>query len=383
MVVCDFTAHIPHVKNCMFSPRIQTWKLRDPATASQFQSAFMVKQWLLQLQLAPLLVLMLILQITLSQLGQSWRAPCWMLTLKFTVSPRSTSGNSKTGGGTNQWMKLYERCVHREKPTVPWRGETWQWRPRGHKMPTLMPSTWQSMLSVWQSLRQRKRNSPPQYSQVVMVFSISPNRWTIQTRMLMRIVYTMKLVSLHPLTKTRWSHALSTMLCFSMPNLSSQATSSLGSLQLLAPSVFATLIHKVLSKMKCSKAAESWWPGRSWACEKIDSSCFSVGGALHKLCTVMQWGLLYADDLVLIANTQEEYTSKLKAMLDLEATFCFLGDMLCSVGSCGIGIAPRCCVAWGKFRKLLPVHGKVCEACIHLAMLHGSKTWGPNNPVLQ
>ena len=42
MVVCDFTANIPHVKKCMFSLHIQTWNRRDPATASQFQCAFMV-----------------------------------------------------------------------------------------------------------------------------------------------------------------------------------------------------------------------------------------------------------------------------------------------------------------------------------------------------
>ena len=43
LVVCDFTAHIPHAKKRKFSPRIRTWKLRDPATASKFQSAFKLK----------------------------------------------------------------------------------------------------------------------------------------------------------------------------------------------------------------------------------------------------------------------------------------------------------------------------------------------------
>ena len=47
----------------------------------------------------------------------------------------------------------------------------------------------------------------------------------------------------------------------------------------------------------------------------------------------------------------------------------------------------------GKFRKHLPVlttrhlllriWGKVYEACVHRAMLHGSETWGPNNLELQ
>ena len=39
-------------------------------------------------------------------------------------------------------------------------------------------------------------------------------------------------------------------------------------------------------------------------------------------------------------------------MLDVEATFCYLKDNLCSGDS---AIAGRCCVAWGKLRKLLPV----------------------------
>ena len=79
-------------------------------------------------------------------------------------------------------------------------------------------------------------------------------------------------------------------------------------------------------------------------------------------------------------------------MLDVEATSCSLGDMLCSAGGCGSATAnaARCCVAWGKFRELLPVlpnrnlspriRGKVYEACIRSAMLHGSEMWGPKEP---
>ena len=75
------------------------------------------------------------------------------------------------------------------------------------------------------------------------------------------------------------------------------------------------------------------------------------------------------------------------AMLDVEASFCYLGDMLCSGGTCDSAIVARCCVAWGKFKKLLPVLTKrhlsprICckgyEACVCSAMLHGSETWGP------
>ena len=72
--------------------------------------------------------------------------------------------------------------------------------------------------------------------------------------------------------------------------------------------------------------------------------------------------------------------------LDVEGTFCYLGHMLCSGGSCDSAITARCCVAWGKFRKLLPVliirhlspkvHIKAFVTCICLAMLH-------NRPISQ
>ena len=42
-------------------------------------------------------------------------------------------------------------------------------------------------------------------------------------------------------------------------------------------------------------------------------------------------------------------------MLEMEATFCYLGYMLCSSEGCDSAIAARCCVPWWKFRKLLPV----------------------------
>ena len=80
-------------------------------------------------------------------------------------------------------------------------------------------------------------------------------------------------------------------------------------------------------------------------------------------------------------------------MLDVEATFCYLKDTLDAGGGCATAIATRCCVAWGKFRKLLPVltahhlsskvHGKVYKAYVLSAMLHGSEMWGRNASDLQ
>ena len=74
-------------------------------------------------------------------------------------------------------------------------------------------------------------------------------------------------------------------------------------------------------------------------------------------------------------------------MLDVETTFCYLGDMLCSDGGYDSAIAAKSCVAWEKFRKLLPVlTSRHLSPRIHgvcLAMLHGSETWGPEEPELQ
>ena len=81
------------------------------------------------------------------------------------------------------------------------------------------------------------------------------------------------------------------------------------------------------------------------------------------------------------------------AMLDVEVSYCYLGDILCSGGGCESAIVARCCVAWGKLRKLLSVltsrhlspriRGKVFVACVRSAMLHGSETWGPKDPELR
>ena len=77
---------------------------------------------------------------------------------------------------------------------------------------------------------------------------------------------------------------------------------------------------------------------------------------------------------------------------EVDETFCYLGDMLCFGGGCDSAIAAWCCVAWEKFTKHLPVltsrllspriRGKVHEACVHLAMLSGSETWGPKDQEL-
>ena len=81
--------------------------------------------------------------------------------------------------------------------------------------------------------------------------------------------------------------------------------------------------------------------------------------------------------------------------LDVEATFCYLGDMLCSDWGLNSAIAARCCVAWKMFRKIVPVlttkhlwpriRSKVYEVSVCSAMLHGSETWDqtPSASLLQ
>ena len=79
--------------------------------------------------------------------------------------------------------------------------------------------------------------------------------------------------------------------------------------------------------------------------------------------------------------------------LDVESNFCYLGDMLCAGGGCKLAIVTRCSTAWGKFKRLLPIltskhvslrtRGKVFNACVRSALLHGSETWAPTAPDLQ
>ena len=76
--------------------------------------------------------------------------------------------------------------------------------------------------------------------------------------------------------------------------------------------------------------------------------------------------------------------------VEVEATFCYLGSMLCAGGGCALAIATRCSTALVQFRKLLPIltvkhvssftSGKVFGACVNSALIHGSETWAHNSP---
>ena len=80
-------------------------------------------------------------------------------------------------------------------------------------------------------------------------------------------------------------------------------------------------------------------------------------------------------------------------LLDVEASFCYLGDMLSAGRGCALAIATRCSTAWGKLRKLILIltskhvspftSGKVFSACLRSSLLHGSETWATTAPDLQ
>ena len=69
-------------------------------------------------------------------------------------------------------------------------------------------------------------------------------------------------------------------------------------------------------------------------------------------------------------------------LLDVEPNFFYLEDMQCVGGGCKFDIITICGIAWGKFKRLLPVltskhvslrtHGNVFNACVRSALLHGS-----------
>ena len=80
-------------------------------------------------------------------------------------------------------------------------------------------------------------------------------------------------------------------------------------------------------------------------------------------------------------------------LINVELNFCFLGDMLYAGGGCKLAIITRCGISWGKFKRLLSIltskhvslrtGGKVFNAFVRSALLHGSETWAPTAPDLQ
>ena len=77
-------------------------------------------------------------------------------------------------------------------------------------------------------------------------------------------------------------------------------------------------------------------------------------------------------------------------MFDVEATFCYLGDMMCS-GELVVAMAlPPAVCGWGEVQEPLacphhqaPFTTRFFATCVLSVMLYSSKTWEPNASALQ
>ena len=77
----------------------------------------------------------------------------------------------------------------------------------------------------------------------------------------------------------------------------------------------------------------------------------------------------------------------------MEASFCYLGDMLSAAGGCELSTTTRVKTAWKKFKELIPVlsschlsfktRGHVYSSCLQIAVLHARETWPLTKPSLQ
>ena len=103
--VSNFPAYILRVKTCNFPPRTRTWKLRDPVTASQFQSTFKVKTKNAATTAGTDADSVNHIESVWSKL----RVP--LLDAATKVSPWNTGRDLKPDGARNRWTELYTRSV--------------------------------------------------------------------------------------------------------------------------------------------------------------------------------------------------------------------------------------------------------------------------------
>ena len=78
--------------------------------------------------------------------------------------------------------------------------------------------------------------------------------------------------------------------------------------------------------------------------------------------------------------------------LEVEASFCYLGDMLSVAGACELSTTTRVKTAWKKFKDLLQVlhanslskhSGSEYSSCVRSSMLYARETWPLTKPNLQ
>ena len=80
-------------------------------------------------------------------------------------------------------------------------------------------------------------------------------------------------------------------------------------------------------------------------------------------------------------------------MLEVVASFCYLGDMLSAARGRELSTTTPVKTAWKRFSDLLPVlssrhlsfktRGRVYRSCVRSALLHASETWPLTKPSLQ
>ena len=113
------------------------------------------------------------------------------------------------------------------------------------------------------------------------------------------------------------------------------------------------------------------------------------------------WEDLYADDLVIIADSLEECVRKLliwkevmkSDKLVVVSSFCFLGDILLTGRDCELAVTTVLCENWKKTRELLPVLTSrhiSFKTCGHdmmgtdlVCMIRASETWALTKMNLQ
>ena len=136
--------------------------------------------------------------------------------------------------------------------------------------------------------------------------------------------------------------------------------------------------------IQCSRC-KLWVHGRK-KCSGINGSVSSVDAATY-VC------LRCSGDARPIDGRPVTQVDVDGTLLDVEPSFCYLGDMLDAGGGCKLAVTTRCRTAWGKFKRLLPIltsrhvslitRGKLFTACVRSALLHASETWGPTHEDLE
>ena len=155
---------------------------------------------------------------------------------------------------------------------------------------------------------------------------------------------------------------------------------------------------KVLVSRKAGKPVV---PSGKWPCAVCRSGvgsnsirCSQCKHWTHKRCTNIRGRLTENVGFVCgrcagtIASDSVQGTEPIPCeggSLGVVDSFSYLGDKISSGGGCSESVAGRIRIGWAKFRELLPlltakglslrVKGRLYDACVRTAMLHGSEAW--------